>query len=98
MKKAIFLSFLWILPLAVFAQQSVSGTITDASTGEALIGVTVQVKGTATGVITGPDGTYAVNLSGAGDTLVFSYIGFETVEVPVGNRTQIDISGVQSHP
>jgi TonB-linked SusC/RagA family outer membrane protein len=96
MKKAIFLLLFWIMPLAVFAQQSVSGTITDAGTGESLVGVTVQVKGTNTGVITGADGSYTINLSGAADTLVFSYVGFETVEIPVGNRTQIDYALTES--
>jgi TonB-linked SusC/RagA family outer membrane protein len=90
MKKAIFLLLLVILPLAAFAQRNVSGTITDAATGEALLGVTVQVKGTSTGVITDGNGAYTVGVRGNADTLIFSYVGFVTAMFPVSNQSVID--------
>lgn len=68
----------------------VSGTVTDA-TGEALIGVTVRLKNTANGTVTDLDGSYAFNVPGLMDTLVFSYTGFATREIPVNNRTIIDV-------
>jgi TonB-linked SusC/RagA family outer membrane protein len=73
---------------------AVSGVVTDEA-NEPLIGVTVLVKGTATGTVSDVDGTYSLNTPGPNDTLVFSYTGFATVEVPVQNRSQIDVMLVQ---
>ncbi|MDE6310896.1 MAG: SusC/RagA family TonB-linked outer membrane protein [Muribaculaceae bacterium] len=69
---------------------NVSGTVTDP-TGEALIGVSVTVKGMNTGVTTDIDGHYT--LAGVDDkaTLLFSYIGFEATEEAVRGRTVIDV-------
>lgn len=60
---------------------TISGKVTD-ETGEALIGVSVLVKGTSTGTVTDVDGSYSVSGT-QGNTLVFSYIGYNTVESPV---------------
>jgi TonB-linked SusC/RagA family outer membrane protein len=68
----------------------VSGTVTDEK-GEPLPGASVTVKGTTKGTVTDMDGTYSI-LTPEGATLVFSYIGFETIEVPVNNRSQINIT------
>ena len=69
--------------------QTVSGVVKDNS-GEALIGVNVLVKGATTGTTTDFDGKYSLNATSS-DVLVFSYIGFESQEVLVGNQTNIDI-------
>ena len=62
----------------------VSGTVTDAGNGEHLPGVNVVVKGTSIATATDFDGKYHIVLPDAtSNTLVFSYIGFKTVEVPV---------------
>lgn len=92
MKKIFILSLALILSVSAFAQRNVTGTITEASSGEPLIGVTVQIKGTMTGVISGNDGTYSVTIPQGGDTIIFSYIGFETSEVPISNQTVIDFA------
>lgn len=68
----------------VYAQQ-VSGTVTDEDS-QPLSGVSVVVKGTATGAVSDFDGNYSINAS-TGDTLVFSYVGFETVEQVVTGPT-----------
>lgn len=68
----------------------VSGVVTDASTGEALIGASVFVKGTSVGTITDIDGSYSIE-AGAADVLVFSFVGYEEIEEVVGNRTTVDI-------
>ncbi|WP_266368781.1 SusC/RagA family TonB-linked outer membrane protein [Tellurirhabdus rosea] len=74
-----------------FAQgRTVTGTITDASRSP-LPGVSVQIKGTARGTSSGADGTYTLSNVGEGATLVFSFIGFTTQEVPVGNRSSVDV-------
>lgn len=64
----------------------VSGTVTSLAEEEPLPGVTVTVKGTSTGTVTDQDGYYSIQASN-GQTLVFAYMGFETVEVTVGKRT-----------
>ncbi|WP_051652049.1 TonB-dependent receptor [Prevotella sp. P6B1] len=70
-----------ILPMVSFAQNGqVKGTVTDASTGEALIGASVLVKGTSTGTITDMDGNFTVDLSGQ-KTLVVSFVGYLSKEV-----------------
>ena len=62
----------------------VSGTVTDAGNGEHLPGVNVVVKGTSIATATDFDGKYQIVLPDKpSNTLVFSYIGFKTVEVPV---------------
>ena len=70
-------------------EMNISGKVT--SEGEPLIGANVLVKGTNTGVITDVDGSY--NVSAAADAiLVFSYVGYATLEVPVNGRTAIDVT------
>lgn len=61
----------------------ITGTVTDAKTGEALIGVTVLVKGATTGVTTNMDGQFRLTCK-EGDVLQVSYIGYETKEVKIG--------------
>lgn len=70
----------------------VSGTLTDAETGTALIGATVQVKGTTTGTSTDLDGTYSIEAPDGNAILVFSYIGYVNQEVVVGNQSTINVS------
>lgn len=70
-------------------RKTVKGLVTDES-GAPLIGVSVIVKGTTTGVTTGVDGTYTIQAA-ANQSLVFSYIGMNSVEEPIGQRTAIDV-------
>lgn len=71
-------------------QQPVSGLITDQS-GEPLVGVTVMVKGSTIGTVTGTDGRYRIAAPDGNAVLVFSYIGFGTQEIAVGGKTAIDV-------
>ena len=70
----------------------ISGKVTDA-TGEGLIGVSVKLKGSATGVATDVSGNYAIVIpdDAASPILVFSYIGFVSQEVAVNGRTTINV-------
>lgn len=68
--------------------QRVKGNVVDGA-GEPLIGVNVAVKGVPVGTITDIDGNYSLQVS-PDATLVFSFIGFKTIEVPVGGRSVID--------
>ncbi|MDT0675258.1 SusC/RagA family TonB-linked outer membrane protein [Autumnicola musiva] len=75
-----------------FAQEgtTVSGTITSADDGLPIPGVNVTVQGTSTGTTTDFDGNYQIQVA-ADAVLVFSYVGFETQDIPVNNRSQIDV-------
>ncbi|WP_022834575.1 SusC/RagA family TonB-linked outer membrane protein [Salisaeta longa] len=74
-----------------YAQRTVSGTVTDAQGGDALPGVNVRVEGTTTGTITGPQGTYELQVPAGPQTLVFSFIGYQTREVTIGpDQTDAD--------
>lgn len=94
--KRIFLltfSFLFALMTSSWAQsKTVTGTVTSAEDGTGLPGVSVQVKGTTTGVITDFDGNYRISVPGEEAVLRFSFVGFLPQEVEVGNRSTIDIS------
>ncbi|PKB43689.1 TonB-linked SusC/RagA family outer membrane protein [Cellulophaga sp. RHA19] len=71
------------------SQQKITGKITDVN-GVPLLGVTVLLRGTRDGVVTDFDGNYSINVS-KGNTLVYSYIGFDTVEKIVGAETTLNI-------
>ncbi|UJH67851.1 SusC/RagA family TonB-linked outer membrane protein [Allomuricauda sp. SCSIO 65647] len=68
---------------------TVSGTVTDGQ-GQPLPGVSIVVKGTATGTQSDFDGNYSVSAPSSA-TLIFSYIGFTTQEIAVGNQDTIDV-------
>ena len=73
----------------LFAQDiSVSGNVKDEK-GDALIGVTIQVKGTTTGSITDMDGNFRLQSVPANGELVFSYMGYQTQTVPVKGKTVV---------
>jgi len=74
------------------AQQArITGKVTDAGTGEGIPGASVLVKGTSRGMVTDLDGNYSIEASST-DVLVFSFIGYTTVEEIVGTRTSININ------
>lgn len=79
-----------ILP-AYGQDYEVSGTVSDAETDTPLPGVNVLVQGTAIGAATDADGAYELSVPSAQDTLVFSFIGYETKEVPIAGRSMIDV-------
>lgn len=81
--------------VTAFAQQIVQGVVTDAN-GETLIGVSVLEKGTTNGAITQSNGDYRLQVTDANAVLVFSFIGFETIERTVGNQTAINVSMKES--
>jgi TonB-linked SusC/RagA family outer membrane protein len=77
--------------LTADAQQfTVTGTISDDS-GETLAGVTVAVKGTNTGAVSGADGKYSIAVPDRNAVLVFSYVGYEPQEITAGSQTLINV-------
>jgi len=75
----------------LFSQQVVTGTVTDAEDGSPLVGATIAVQGTSTGTIADIDGNYSISVP-AGAVLVFSYVGYNTREIEVGDQTRIDLA------
>ena len=75
----------------VWAQQTITGTIVD-QTGEPVMGATVLVKGTTNGSTTDLDGRYSIPNVSPNQVLAVSFIGYASQEIPVGNRTVIDIT------
>ena len=73
----------------VVEQISVSGIVTDGE-GVPLPGTSVNIKGTSSGVTTDFDGRYSIDVD-QGEVLQFSYLGFDTQEISVGDQTQIDV-------
>jgi TonB-linked SusC/RagA family outer membrane protein len=80
----------------ILQEITVSGTVTEASTGEPLPGVNIYVKGTTIGVVTDLSGRYSITVPSQEAVLVFSYIGYLTQEVEVGEQTVINISLAES--
>ncbi|MFH5834306.1 SusC/RagA family TonB-linked outer membrane protein [Halalkalibaculum sp. DA3122] len=72
--------------------ETVSGQVTDAASGDPLPGVNVVVKGTTTGTSTDSEGGFELGVPSLQDTLVFSFIGYQTQEVPINGRTNIDVA------
>lgn len=92
--KLFYLSLLMVLGLtasAIAQTREVSGTVLSGEDNLPLPGVSVLVKGTSSGTVTDIDGKYTVPVSSDDAVLVFSFIGFTTVEIPVGNQNNIEI-------
>ena len=89
MAAAVLLTLSVLLTGEAFAQNTVVGRVVDAN-NTPLIGVNVVVKGTTTGTTTGIDGNYSIKVAES-QTLVFSYLGYTTVEEIVGKRTAINV-------
>jgi len=88
--------YVWLFLFAFFgiicaqAQNVITGTITDAVTGEGLPGVNILIKGTTTGTVTDFEGNYSLE-AGEAETLVISSVGYLSQEIAVGNKSVIDI-------
>ena len=87
-----FLLLFLLCSISVLAQRSLSGTVTDADSGEPLIGVSVVVEGTTSGGITDLDGSYQVSAPEGAETLVFSYIGYKAQRVAIGSQSSIAVA------
>ncbi|MCB0707125.1 MAG: SusC/RagA family TonB-linked outer membrane protein [Saprospiraceae bacterium] len=75
-----------------FAQMTVTGTVTDATSGEALIGATIMVEGTSTGTITDFDGKYSLNVPADDATVLrFSYTGYSEKSIAVYGQQVINV-------
>ncbi len=85
-----FISFLLATTMALAQSRVVHGTVLDTG-GVPLIGVTVMVQGTSAGTITDFDGNFNLSVPSESSVLLFSYIGYKTIELPVGNAKQLKV-------
>ena len=76
----------------ILQQQSVTGTITDVTTGERMAGVNIQVKGTTLGAISDVNGRFSISAVPADAVLVFSFIGYNTLETAIKGRNVVDVA------
>jgi TonB-linked SusC/RagA family outer membrane protein len=95
MKEPFSKKFIFLLALVVcasgYSQQRITGTVSDAD-GVPLPGANVVIKGTTNGTTADFDGNYAIDDVQSGATLVFSYIGYTTREIPVNGQSIVNAS------
>jgi TonB-dependent starch-binding outer membrane protein SusC len=87
---SLFLFF--FVSIALAQSKKITGKVTDSNSGEKLAGATVNIEGTSTSTITDNSGSYAIEVPSSKATLVFSYVGFVSQKISVGNGTVIDVS------
>ena len=91
--KSIMLMFAWLLSLSLVAQNiTVTGTVTDNTFNEPVIGATVVVKGnTSQGTVTDIDGNFTLTNVPSDATLIVSYVGYAAKSIPVNGQKTIDV-------
>ncbi len=91
--KLLFTGLLLFLAVGMINAQNiqVTGTVTDATTGEPVVYASVQLKGTVTGAATDLSGKFTISAPANG-TLIFSFIGYTIVEVPINGRSVINVT------
>lgn len=86
---------IWLCILVSFSaiaqDQTISGVIRDAADNSPLPGVSVRIKGTRTGTVTNSSGAFTIKAA-KGKVLVFTFLGYKTVEVTVGDNTAINLN------
>ena len=90
-KVTLLTSFLFLCLTAYAQQRTIEGKVVDAETNP-IPGVNVLVKGTTQGTITDIDGQYRLTADEAAEALVFSFVGYQTQEVPIGSQSTIDVN------
>jgi TonB-linked SusC/RagA family outer membrane protein len=89
--------FFLMMTTTLYAQDfTVTGVVTDGADGLSIPGATILVKGTANGTVTDFDGNFKLSVGDPNAILVVSFVGYETLEVEVAGRNQIDITLVEA--
>src|SRR5258706_15762218 len=92
MKKFLLMCFSFGFAISVWAQDRVvTGKVTSTDDGSTLPGVNVVLKGTTNGTVSDSDGNYKLAIPATGGTLVFSFIGLQTTELEIGERSVLDV-------
>ena len=85
-------SFVVTLGSAQAQERTVTGKVSSSSSGDAIPGVSVFIKGSTSGSVTNIDGEYSVTVNSDEDILVYSFVGMNSQEIVVGSRSVIDVS------
>lgn len=89
--KSLFLTLFIFISYATFAQVNIRGKVVD-SAGESLVGVNVIIKGSRLGTVTDLNGEFSLSVSSTNSTLLFTYVGFTELEVPLNGRTLLNVT------
>src|SRR5690554_3917755 len=89
--KSLSVVFLMLIPILGFAQTRITGKVRDVN-GDALIGVTVIVSNVRQGTITDVNGGFQLTVSDRNAIIEFSYVGYQTVDVPLDGRTYLEVT------
>ena len=90
-KKTVLFLVLITAGTVVLGQITVKGRVISADDKQGMPGVYILIRGTDQGIISGTDGTYSISVRSSEDVLVFRFLGYVTQEIPVMNRTLIDV-------
>src|SRR5688500_18389047 len=98
------LTYLLLIPILIFSllilalcgffplqERTITGKVTSSEDGSGMPGVNVVLKGSRTGTVTDSHGLFSLRVPSSGGTLVFTFIGFATREVPIGNKNAINV-------
>ncbi len=97
-KRLLLLSFLCCISIQLYAQtHTITGTVTNAKTGEKMEGVSVSVDNHPQGVLTKADGSYTLSVRDGSKVLVFSFVGFAARRVNIGSTAVLDVALDQLH-
>ena len=80
-----------LLPIAAIAQTTISGVVRE-TTGESIPGASVREKGTTNGAATDFDGNFSFKVSNPNATIVVSFVGYETQEIPLAGRKTLTVT------
>jgi hypothetical protein len=90
----------WMLSIILFVAsaftapqaRTVTGRVTDVDGHTPLPGISVVVKGTTLGTVTDPSGNYSISVSSEKSILVFSFIGYKTIEVSTAGKSKVNVT------
>src|ERR1035437_2546899 len=83
--------FLLLMPVSYAQVRTITGIVSSSDTKETLPGTSVLIKGSTTGSISDINGRYVIKVSQSPAVLIFSYVGYQSQEVSVGDKLEIDI-------
>ena len=93
MKKHLTILLLFLgFSTAMWAQRTLTGKVNDAATGETLPSVSIVLDGTTKGTVSDIEGNFSLNVPKEGGTLTFTFVGYITQKVAIGNQSKFDIS------
>jgi TonB-linked SusC/RagA family outer membrane protein len=91
MRTITLLTLVFVTGQLLMAQNTIRGTVTDATTGETLPGVNVIIQGTTTGTFTDIDGAFELEAPTLDGVLEFSFVGYQTLAEEINGRTEINV-------